>query len=176
MIKHMISQKGSAHAIIIVVLAIALVGALGYIFWQNFMNKQSTDDSNTAQTSIVGKADDKKSEVAQKGTITGKAIYPAGGYPADYRVCALDVADRKEVVCDKEMTVNEYSIEIDAGNYYVVAKGATMEGYYDGFMKSEMTGNLCDVKNNEPLVVSVAAGATVAKIDAGNFYYMPQNC
>lgn len=32
-------QKGSAHVIAIVVLVIALLGALGFIFWQNFINK-----------------------------------------------------------------------------------------------------------------------------------------
>jgi len=33
------NQSGSAHVIIIVVLAIALIGALGFTFWQNIINK-----------------------------------------------------------------------------------------------------------------------------------------
>lgn len=33
------SQKGSAHVAIIIVLVLALIGALGWIFWQNFATK-----------------------------------------------------------------------------------------------------------------------------------------
>jgi len=33
-------QKGSAHVVIIVILVVALLGALGFIFWQNFINKE----------------------------------------------------------------------------------------------------------------------------------------
>lgn len=40
-------QKGSAHLIIIIVLAVVVLGLLGFVFWQNFVN---TDDSNQSQT------------------------------------------------------------------------------------------------------------------------------
>lgn len=43
MIKTSSKQKGNAHVIIIVVLVIALLGILGFVFWQNFINKESTD-------------------------------------------------------------------------------------------------------------------------------------
>ncbi len=33
------NQSGSAHVIIIAILAVALIGALGFLFWQNFINK-----------------------------------------------------------------------------------------------------------------------------------------
>lgn len=41
------SQNGSAHTVIIIVLVIALVGSLGFIFWQNFIN---TTDSNQEES------------------------------------------------------------------------------------------------------------------------------
>lgn len=40
------SQSGSVHLIIIIVLVVALLSAVGYIFWQNF-SKTDTDDANT---------------------------------------------------------------------------------------------------------------------------------
>ena len=48
------SQSGSAHVIIIAVLVVALVGALGWIFWQNFVGEKpvpasSNDDKNITQ-------------------------------------------------------------------------------------------------------------------------------
>lgn len=34
------SQKGSSHVITIVALVVALIGALGFVFWQNFIHKE----------------------------------------------------------------------------------------------------------------------------------------
>jgi len=36
------SQSGSAHLVVIIVLVVALLGALGFVFWQNFMQPKST--------------------------------------------------------------------------------------------------------------------------------------
>jgi len=41
-------QVGSAHLVLVVVLVVALLGALGFIFWQNYANKPS---NNTAVVS-----------------------------------------------------------------------------------------------------------------------------
>jgi len=51
MIKNSSSQKGSAHVIIVIILVLALLGALGFIFWQNFLNKDTDDSSTPAATS-----------------------------------------------------------------------------------------------------------------------------
>ena len=42
MIKDSSHQKGSAH-VVIIILIVALLGALGFVFWQNFMNKDSKE-------------------------------------------------------------------------------------------------------------------------------------
>jgi len=51
--KFQIKEQGStAHIAIVVILVAALLGALGFIFWQNFVNKTSQDSStNTSATS-----------------------------------------------------------------------------------------------------------------------------
>jgi len=41
MIRNSLRQKGSAHLAVIALLALVLLGALGFIFWQNFINKES---------------------------------------------------------------------------------------------------------------------------------------
>lgn len=41
-------QKGSAHVILTIILGVGLVGAIGWIFWQNFVSK---DDSAKVSTS-----------------------------------------------------------------------------------------------------------------------------
>lgn len=45
------TSRGSAHAVIIIVLVIALVGVLGFVFWQNFIQKsESTSETQKQQT------------------------------------------------------------------------------------------------------------------------------
>jgi hypothetical protein len=39
-------QSGSAHVIIIIVLAVALLAAVGVLFWQNIINKPTAQESN----------------------------------------------------------------------------------------------------------------------------------
>ena len=48
------SQSGFAHLAIILVLVVALLGALGFVFWQNFMQpKTVTDLSNVALSEVA---------------------------------------------------------------------------------------------------------------------------
>jgi hypothetical protein len=51
-------QTGSAHTVIIIVLVLALLGVLGFVFWQNFVNKPATKTagaSSTSQTALNNK-------------------------------------------------------------------------------------------------------------------------
>ena len=57
-------QHGSAHVIIIVGLVVALVAALGVVFYQNFIVKQSTTQTNTVSNTT--KSDEVKTTVASK--------------------------------------------------------------------------------------------------------------
>lgn len=60
MIKISSKQTGSAHIVVIVALVLALIGTLGFVFWQNFM--QSAKDSKTVQTH-QNKSSEKPTEV-----------------------------------------------------------------------------------------------------------------
>lgn len=54
-------QAGSVHLIVTVILAVALVGTLGWIFWQNFSKKN--DKSSESSSIQVEKADNVEPEV-----------------------------------------------------------------------------------------------------------------
>lgn len=50
------TQSGFVHLIIIIVLAVALIGALGFVYWQNFMQPKvsdTTDTTITADTAVL---------------------------------------------------------------------------------------------------------------------------
>lgn len=50
------NESGSIHAIIIGFLTIGLVGAIGFIFWQNFINKSSSNSSASLNKQSSDKA------------------------------------------------------------------------------------------------------------------------
>src|SRR5687768_12703428 len=57
MVNKTLSQKGSAHIGIIIILVIALLGTLGFVFWQNFIHKEpgiSKTDSPTEKDKYKG--------------------------------------------------------------------------------------------------------------------------
>jgi len=67
-------QSGSAHVIAIVILVVALIAALCWIFWLNVQNKDEKSSTDQRQSSNTKKTDDKKSE-----SYVGKRFTSAGG-------------------------------------------------------------------------------------------------
>jgi len=59
--KNFQKQSGSAHVIVIVILILALLGTLGFIFWQNFIN----DDSSKAVTRPVNTSGSQEVDVKE---------------------------------------------------------------------------------------------------------------
>lgn len=57
-------QKGSAHVIVTLVLAVALVGTLGFVFWQNFIKKDEPVKQNET-TKTETKEEEKTEELAK---------------------------------------------------------------------------------------------------------------
>jgi len=43
-------QSGSAHLIVVILLVLALIGALGFVYYQNFIQKKASDTSTTDTT------------------------------------------------------------------------------------------------------------------------------
>lgn len=64
-------QEGSAHIIVIVVLIVALMGALGYIFWQNVSQKKAGTIESNNHSSSAG-ADSTKAVVQTKSVQLAK--------------------------------------------------------------------------------------------------------
>lgn len=62
MINKALSQKGSTHVVIIVILIAALVGVLGFVFWQNFINKSTPVNNDTAKVESKQKNTSKDAE------------------------------------------------------------------------------------------------------------------
>ena len=84
------SQKGSAHVVVTICLVIALIFALGWIFWQNFIHKEST--KKETDLIVVDKSKQKTNDV--KSTASDSSSSPTYSY-VDYRQNKKDVTGIK---------------------------------------------------------------------------------
>jgi len=82
MIKNSQNQTGSAHVVVVVILVAAVIGLLGFVFWQNFISKDvaNTDTSIVAPNEIKEvEADKYKDWGTYESTRDGYSIkYPEG--------------------------------------------------------------------------------------------------
>jgi hypothetical protein len=85
------SQAGFAHLIIVIVLAVGLVGALGFIYWQNFINKDNATSQQKSKDSADKVSDANKTTEkivvlsdSVSENVTGEGL--TVNYPAAWKV------------------------------------------------------------------------------------------
>ena len=88
------NQQGSAHLTVIIILVAVILGLLGFVFYQNFMQQpiQVTDNSilNTSETPVISEVDPNTFTITQWGI---KGIYD-GQYTLEYTLkTAFDSSD-----------------------------------------------------------------------------------
>lgn len=82
--KSRISQQGStAHIVIVVVLVVALLGALGFIFWQNFIKQEDTSQVQTPQSSETVQDEPTEDGETVSQTLDGYTLTYT--HPADWK-------------------------------------------------------------------------------------------
>lgn len=74
----MTHQKGSAHVVVILGLVAVIVGLLGFVFWQNFISKPTSDKSTAATSSSA------KESARDAGLSTGAVKQAAESLYAAY--------------------------------------------------------------------------------------------
>lgn len=57
------SQTGSAHAVTVIILVVTLVGALGFVFWNNFLKEKPASDTQNGNSQTNNQED--KKEIAK---------------------------------------------------------------------------------------------------------------
>lgn len=173
------TQKGSIHAFLVVGLIVALLGALGFIFWQNFIYKQSI--TNSESTVATKKNDDKKvntenTPTVKEGTISGSLTYPSESIPDDLIIYALNLDTQKEYFTKDHIKGSEYQYEVGyrvsvpEGKYHVygvLSSDPQTKAYYNEFVKCGLT---VDCKDYSKLEVKVDAGKETSDVTVGDWY------
>lgn len=129
----MTRQRGSTEAIIISILTVALIAALGFVFWQNFLQKDDGSNQNMHNASSSVDAENEQSdtipdneqEISETGSIVGSLTYPSHGIPPTLEVHAINLAT-SQVYSTKERLQGDhyryhvgYKLDVPAGEYHV---------------------------------------------------------
>lgn len=72
--RKMNSQTGSAHVVIVTVIVVALLGALGFVFWNNFMKKDNVVPQNKSKPKVESFCSDKENVAAEAGTFCSEDV------------------------------------------------------------------------------------------------------
>lgn len=139
------SQNGSAHAVIIIILVAVLVGALGFIFWQNFMNTQKTNRA----------AEETSRQNDMSSTDTEKVSLKT-----------LSISEFNIVIhYDGNLPSMSYDIEsTDVGTKYANLKSESIKGdkcVEDKGLIAQVIKNPSDVENKTYFVEEVTIGESV---------------
>lgn len=113
------SQKGSVHVVVIVILILAIVGALGFVFWNNFMVKNTAD---TSQKPPASKAETpaKKSEVIALAGDMNKYV----NYEQGFEFLFPKMVEAPAECVTKSTVYNAYGKEIPSRSYYTTSTGS----------------------------------------------------
>ncbi len=110
----------------------------------------------------------------KQGTITGALSYPAGGFPPDLEVCALNTASNA-IDCNSKLSFKSYkdstySLTLPAGAYIVYAERRTDKGFKGYYSEAVTCGGGTNCQSHKNIVVTVTAGSELTNIDPGDWY------
>lgn len=170
-------QSGSAHIIGIVAVIVVLLGALGYVFWQNFAHSAHRNNGSTG--TIVGDPRKQPERMPAEGAITGMLTYPSEGLPPTMTAHAINLSTHQIYSTDTHLADSQYATKfgyrlvVPAGEYYVFGtKGLDLTNgsdyaFYDEFMKCGMAATC---KDTTKIKVSVEAHKDTPDITVGNWW------
>lgn len=110
----MTHQKGFAHAVLIVGLVIAIIGALGFIFWQNFIHEEPVvKNSDNTGTTNSNEAENLKGKLFQTSSYSFE--YPATGWRVEEVTQNVDDSDNTTPVAKTDNYKHASGLGLDAG-------------------------------------------------------------
>jgi len=140
------SQSGSAHLIIIMVLCVALIGALGFVYWQNFMQPKASD-KNVVATKTADNT------TATTPAVTNEGYLVLSDWNVKFKL-PVDLGDN---------AVTYQKVTVDSGVYYDISteRVSALGGDCAKFIHF--------VRSEEPFVAPVGSPIPAGYVDG--YYY-----
>ncbi|HAG27210.1 MAG TPA: hypothetical protein PK096_00035 [Candidatus Saccharibacteria bacterium] len=134
----MTNQKGFAHAFLIIGLLVALVGALGFVFWQNFIYKEPV--ITKTETVVVTKpSDENESDTNKNFTVLTdwNARFPSGSYNYELKKGSDSVSEYYHVTTEEIKKACGGNEAIIGSIIRYEADTKMSEGMYEGMTPRE---------------------------------------
>jgi hypothetical protein len=162
-------QSGFAHLAVVIILSVALVGTLGFVFWQNFMQPKA---------SIVRQPDTEKGKTVTKPNVTQltqsetvsfdatKTIAATFSYPADWTIEKSSSGDSGYSGTEQIKISNPSKslfIKLNANNAKGIGGTCTPSGDVGNFL-------LFNSKKVENYSLNIAYIESIVKNSAGYYY------
>jgi len=132
-------QKGSTHVVIIVILVVALVAALGWIFWQNFIQSKNAD------TKTVTTQSQSETSQPERNTKPASVVVDKDDY-------SFTVVDGFKEVSEQMFT---YTGSLEATNTFINEEG----DYFEVLTPNDVPGGIAsdyswsyEIKGGKPIV------------------------
>lgn len=138
------NQNGSAHVIVVSLLAVALAGALGWIFWQNFLQP-------------------KPEQQAAKGVVPPQQVSPSPKLQAeaqilsDWNVQFAVPNDLKEAGLEVKKETGPAILEDGSEGTYTDYYATTSRQRAFGQLTSENADKLCDAGSGVTIIRSITS-------------------
>lgn len=179
---HHTHEEGSTHVIVVSSLVAIILGLLGFVFWQNFLNKSQEPKSSESESSKTSTAQSDtttsatNTQVVADGSINGSLLYPSEAIPADLEVHAVNLDTDKEYSTKEHINSTEYKyrvgfkLSVPAGRYYLYATLPSSPGtkaYYNEFVRC---GASVSCKDYTKIEVKVEVGKETTDVIVGDWY------
>lgn len=163
-------QSGSAHAVLIIILVIAVVGLLGFVFWQNFLqpkNEPVSTTNSTTKTESSSKEDVYATWLSYTSDRAGFTVK----YPADWKRTDTSDTPGQLVQFTSPTTAKNQSTSPDQMNYDVDISFENTSGSMiasqliavTAFKESEKGGNISQYATKK--YTETINGLTVTEFD-----------
>lgn len=149
-------QSGSAHVVIIVILLLVIVGLLGFVFWQNFIDKKSTTSTTTTSTTTTATT----TPEATLKTYTESSYGISFQYPSDWSVKVTSDAplNNNDGLASLELTVTD-------------ASGKAVANLSTAFQGGQICDNSVNIKlQTSDLTKLTLGGAKVSAVYVAEVY------
>ena len=176
------NEQGSAHLIIIIVLVVALLGALGFIAWQNFFNKDDiatqsqTQSQSDATTEETEQTDQTELSQIETGTISGSLTYPSEMIPEDVVIYAENIETGEQFSTNEHITGDNYQygsgyqLAVPAGTYYVYGERTSVPDWKAYYNKYITCGVSVECTDTTKIEVVVTANQATTDITVGDWW------
>lgn len=101
------SQSGSSHLIIIIILVVALLGTLGFVFWQNYYQTKTTTQTKISNAKVVETNNSSSS--------------------------SLPIDDGAAATFVKDFYISYIAVRQNGGDYDSLAKNSTTNAFYETY-------------------------------------------